>query len=112
MTPASGVTANQLFKHTFGEIDVVGMEITIQPGGNTGWHFHDGTVVGVITAGALTRYDGSCEVAGVHPQGDLVYEPPGADKVHIGRNLGTEPTVLTVLYLLPKGSPLSQDAAA
>ncbi|MFI7675894.1 hypothetical protein [Actinophytocola sp. NPDC049390] len=30
--------------------------------------------------------------------------------VHIGRSLGSTPVVLDVLYILPTGSPLSQDA--
>jgi hypothetical protein len=30
--------------------------------------------------------------------------------VHIGRNLGTTPVVLDVLYVDPAGSPLSEDA--
>src|SRR5438552_7155430 len=30
------------------------------------------------------------------------------DQVHIGRNLGTTPLVLEVLYVLPAGSPLSE----
>ena len=37
-------------------------------------------------------------------------EPAGEQHVHIGRNLGTEPVVLYVAYVLPTGSPLSLDA--
>jgi hypothetical protein len=37
-------------------------------------------------------------------------EPSGPQHVHIGRNLGTQPVVLDVLYVDPAGSPLSEDA--
>jgi oxalate decarboxylase/phosphoglucose isomerase-like protein (cupin superfamily) len=37
-------------------------------------------------------------------------EPAGPGNVHIGRNLGDVPLVLTVLYVLPHGAPFSQDA--
>jgi hypothetical protein len=31
--------------------------------------------------------------------------------VHIGRNLGTTPVILEVIYINPAGKPLAQDAA-
>ena len=46
------------------------------------------------------------------PAGAAFVEPSGPRHRHIGRNLGTEPVVLYVTYLLPKGSPLSNDADA
>ncbi|GAA3680801.1 hypothetical protein GCM10022267_79450 [Lentzea roselyniae] len=49
---------------------------------------------------------------GVYRKGDPIYEPAGADHVHIGKNLGGEPVVLKVVYVLPSGSPLSDDAPA
>ncbi|MFD9877848.1 cupin domain-containing protein, partial [[Kitasatospora] papulosa] len=54
-------------------------------------------------------HDCSVEVT---PAGTSFIEPSGADHRHIGRNLGTEPVVLWVTYLLPEGSPLSDDAEA
>ncbi|MCE7004329.1 cupin [Kibdelosporangium philippinense] len=111
-TPGSGVSAKELFKFTVDGTDYIGKEITIQPGGSTGWHYHDGPLYAVIVAGTLTHYDDSCAVDGVYPKGAPVYEPPGADAVHIGKNLGPEPTALKVLYVLPTGSPPSEDAPA
>ena len=46
------------------------------------------------------------------PAGTSFIEPAGAHRPHIGRNLGTEPVVLWVTYLLPEGSALSEDADA
>lgn len=44
------------------------------------------------------------------PAGTSFVEPAGSDHRHIGRNLGSEPVVLWVTYLLPQGSELSYDA--
>ncbi len=49
----------------------------------------------------------------VSPAGTSFIEPSGKKHRHIGRNLGTEPVVLWVTYLLPPhGSELSDDADA
>src|SRR5690349_14801086 len=83
---------------------------TPAPGGSTGWHWHTGQLYGAINEGTLTHYAGDCSVDGVYPAGAGVFEPSGADHVHIGRNLGDVPLVMHVLYVLPAGSALSEDA--
>jgi quercetin dioxygenase-like cupin family protein len=109
-TPARGVTAKILFQTTVGSKDYVYREITVAPGGSTGWHFHDGTLYGVIRTGTLTHADASCAMDGIYRAGDPIVEPSGASHVHIGRNLGSTPLVLDILYVNPHGSPLSEDA--
>lgn len=109
-TPSRGVTAAILAQKTVGDTDYVVREITIQPGGSTGWHWHDGTLYAVIEQGTLTRTMSDCTTTFTHPTGATVVEESGADHVHIGRNLGTTPTVLLVLYVNPHGAPLSEDA--
>ena len=111
-TPGTGVSAKLLFQKTVGDKDYVVREITIQPGGATGWHFHDGQLYGVVKSGTLTHYDSTCAVDGVYSAGASIAERSGSDYVHIGRNLGTAPMVLDVLYINPAGAPLSQDAPA
>ncbi|WUQ32581.1 cupin domain-containing protein [Streptomyces sp. NBC_00239] len=91
-----------------GPTDVIVREVTIQPGGHTGWHYHPGQVVAVVKSGTLTRTLDDCSVE-VSGAGSVVFEPGGRGDVHIGRNHGTEPVVLYVTYVLPKGSPLSVD---
>lgn len=109
-TPPSGVTATIIAKKTVGATDYVLREITIAPGGSTGWHFHDGTLYAFVRRGALTRTMSDCVTTETSPAGSAVVEPPGVDHVHVGRNLGAVPVVLDVLYVLPAGSPLSEDA--
>ncbi|MBV8966421.1 MAG: cupin domain-containing protein [Mycobacteriaceae bacterium] len=109
-TAATGVSASVLWQRTEDGTDYVFREITIAPGGSTGWHWHTGRLYGVIKAGTLTHNMADCSVDGEYPTGAGIFEPSGADHVHIGRNLGDTPLVLQVLYVLPAGSALSEDA--
>ncbi|AYA26411.1 MULTISPECIES: cupin domain-containing protein [Rhodococcus] len=92
-------------------VHAVAREITIEPGGSTGWHYHDGPVLGLVRAGTLTHPEGDCKPV-VFETGDFINEPSGRDHLHVGRNLGTEPVILDVVYLVPIGSPLFEDVPA
>ncbi|WP_329036319.1 cupin domain-containing protein [Streptomyces sp. NBC_00178] len=120
-TPGSGVSATVVavgtsegklkVKTPKGRTDVTFREITVAPGGSTGWHTHSGQLIAVVKSGTLTRTLDDCSVE-VTPAGTSFIEPSGTRHRHIGRNLGTEPVVLWVTYLLPAGSALSDDADA
>jgi quercetin dioxygenase-like cupin family protein len=110
-TPPSGVTAVILAQSSAGGKDYILREITIQPGGSTGWHFHDGTLYAAVRHGTLTRTQSDCVTTEVTRAGGTLIEASGADHVHIGRNLGSTPVVLDVVYVNPAGAPLSRDAA-
>ncbi|MET7990017.1 cupin domain-containing protein [Amycolatopsis sp. NPDC005232] len=114
-TPGRGVSATVIAQWTVGNTDYVLRKITIAPGspaspGTTGWHSHEGNLYGKVLSGTLTHYKSDCSVDGVYNKGDSIMEPAGADHVHEGRNEGTTPMVLEVLYVLPHGAPLSDDA--
>lgn len=109
-TPGSGVTARILAQTTVGDKDYILREITVAPGGTTGWHYHDGMLYAFVKQGILTHSDSTCETDGVYRAGAAFTEPSGSDHVHVGRNLGKKPLVLQVLYVDPAGAPLSQDA--
>lgn len=110
-TPGSGVTARIITQVTAGTKDYVLREITVQPGGTTGWHYHDGDLQAWVLSGTLSHFDHDCTSDGVYKAGASFAEPHGSDHVHVGRNLGNKPLVLEVLYVLPHGAPLSEDAA-
>ena len=109
-TPSEGITGVIISRTTIGDTDYVLREITIAPGGSTGWHYHDGTLYAVIRQGELSHYDSTCESDMTGGPGTPIVERSGPGNVHIERNLGTEPQILDVLYVLPAGSPLSVDA--
>jgi len=46
-TPSSGVSAKLIWQMTIGTTEYALREITIAPGGRTGWHYHDGPVYGL-----------------------------------------------------------------
>ncbi|MFI9624144.1 cupin domain-containing protein [Streptomyces sp. NPDC052042] len=120
-TPGGGVSGTVVAKGTStgklkvqtpnGRTDVTFRTITVEPGGSTGWHTHQGQLIAVVKSGTLTRTLADCSVE-VTPAGSSFIEPSGARHRHIGRNLGSEPVVLWATYLLPEGSELSDDAEA
>jgi quercetin dioxygenase-like cupin family protein len=109
-TPNSGIEADTLVQSTLDGRDFVTRELTIAPGGTTGWHYHPGQVFGVIKQGTLTHYRGDCSVDGVYNAGDSISEGSGTGYIHEGRNEGPVPVVMWVLYIKPAGSPLAVDA--
>ena len=110
-TPPSGVSGVIISKVTVGGKDFILRQITIQPGGSTGWHWHDGTLYAFVEQGTLTHTESDCVTTDTYRAGAAFVEPSGANNVHIGRNLGTTPVVLDVLYVDPAGSSLSEDAS-
>ncbi|BBY57826.1 cupin [Mycolicibacterium sarraceniae] len=108
-TPAEGVNGIVMSQATLNGKDYISREITIAPGGTTGWHYHPGQVFGVIKEGTLTHYEGDCSVDGVYNPGDAITERSGTGYVHEGRNEGATPLVMWVLYIDPAGSPLAVD---
>lgn len=117
-TPGDGVTGTVLASGTSdgklkikappGRTDVVVRTVTGEAGGSTGWHNHPGELIVVVKSGSLTRTLDDCSVE-QYSAGQVFVEPAGHRHRHIGRNLGSEPVVLYVTYLLPAGAPLSVD---
>jgi mannose-6-phosphate isomerase-like protein (cupin superfamily) len=87
-------------------IDYITRKLTIQPGGNTGWHYHDGRTFGVVREGTLTRTMSDCTEVVTGPETGVTEE---AGHVHIGRNLGPVPVVVWVVRIAPAGTPWSVD---
>jgi len=108
--PGPGVTGKILWQRTVGDHDLVFREIHLPAGQSTGWHSHDGNLYAVVRAGTLTHFDATCDPDGVYRTGSFIFERGGSGHVHIGRNLGRTEVVLDVLYVLPHGAPLSEDA--
>ena len=108
-TPGDGVEAITFSHSSLGGKDYITKQITIAPGGTTGWHYHPGQVFGVIKSGTLTHYDSGCSIDGVYRVNDPITEGSGSGYVHEGRNEGPDPLVMWVLYIDPAGSPLTVD---
>lgn len=94
--------------------DAAVQQVTIAPGGATGWHTHPGPAVVLVKSGAFTLYQaddrtctGKTYVAG------QAFVDAGYGNVHIGRNEGSTNVELWVAYLdVPVGGAFRIDAPA
>ena len=91
--------------------EVVVQEITIAPGGTTGWHSHPGPVVVVVKAGTLTyvrEARGEC-IDTPYPAG-TAFVDPGQGHAHTAFNLGSDNLVLVATYFdVPAGASVRID---
>lgn len=109
-TAPSGVSVTETSRSSLLGVDHVLRQVTIQPGGSTGWQWHAGTLSVYVEKGSVTHNESDCFSTQVYSDNSSFLEPGGADNVQIDRNLGTTPLVLDILYVSPAGGPLDQDA--
>jgi quercetin dioxygenase-like cupin family protein len=115
-TPPSGLTNIPLARGTdtshgtlplrFGT-DIAMTQITVNPGGSSGWHSHPGGAIIIVQQGTLTVYhsvDNQCRTI-TYSAGQAFIERPG--EVDDVLNMGTVPYVLYVTFprVPPGGSP-------
>jgi hypothetical protein len=87
--------------------DTAFQQVTINPGGHTGWHTHPGPTYVAVAAGEGTLYHGG--LAGTACTGHKFgtgsgFFQPTAD-VHTLWNEGAVPLVVHAFYVLPPGTP-------
>src|SRR6516165_10249651 len=118
-TPPSGLTNILLARGTdtshgtiplrFGT-DVAMAQITVDPGGSSGWHSHPGGAIIIVKEGALTVYSPvgrQCRIT-TYSAGQAFIERPG--EVDDVLNTGTIPYVLFVAFpRVPRGESARTD---
>lgn len=109
-TPPRDTQGTILWEMTDAGSDYIFREITIAPGGSTGWHSHPGELLATVKEGVLLHNRADCSVDGFYVAGQDISEKGGPGYVHIGRNVGPTPLILQVLYINPAGAPLADDA--
>ena len=94
--------------------EVVVQEITIAPGGTTGWHSHPGPVVVVVKAGTLTYVrDAGGECILTPYAAGTAFVDPGQGHAHTAFNLGADNLVLIATYFdVPAGGSQRIDVPA
>ena len=100
------------WQKTKGASDLYVQNNVWQPGGSTGWHTHPGHSLIIVTAGAVTAYEGDdpdCTPT-VYTQGMGLVDP-GGNHVHLLRNEGTTVASTVAVQLIPAGQPRRIDAA-
>jgi hypothetical protein len=107
------VTGGRVGLKTKGNLDVFVVQITIPPGGNSGWHSHAGPVFMVVKQGALTTIEAKGCKEQTLQAGQAIYDTKFAGN-GIDVNRGTEPVVVVATFVQPHGaSPrVDQPAAA
>ncbi|RMI33974.1 cupin domain-containing protein [Nocardia stercoris] len=105
--PAVGTRSRLLLRLRLGRREVLLRQTIIEPGGDSGWHYHDGTLIVLVTGAPLDHPGYDCRPVRYRP-GRVFREPSGPGHRHLARNSGDRPLRLTVLYLNPVGSPLSR----
>jgi quercetin dioxygenase-like cupin family protein len=119
-TPPSGLTNVPLARGTNlsdGTIplqvgtDVVMTQITVEPGGSSGWHSHPGGAIIIVKQGSLTVYrsvGSQCETNTYGAGQAFIERPREVDQVF---NTGTVPYVLFVTFpRVPQGDSARIDA--
>ena len=125
-TPPSGFTADWTYRATLPPLhvdsrdykldqknsqDIVMRQLTILPGGSSGWHFHPGPTYVVVAQGVDSLYEANDPTCTAHNYGpgDGFVEPGG--DVHISLNQGTTKLVLLVTFTnVPVGGVFRLDA--
>jgi quercetin dioxygenase-like cupin family protein len=84
--------------------DTAYQQLTIPPGGYTGWHTHPGPTFVAVAEGEGTLYHGMSGCPSTkYGVGAGFMQPP--TEVHNMRNEGSTPLVLWAFYALPAGTP-------
>jgi quercetin dioxygenase-like cupin family protein len=85
-----------------GETDVAVSEVTIGPGGTTGWHHHPGVVLVSVASGTVTRYTHTCDKTD-YTAGEGFAE--SSEHPATVQNEGNADAVLYVTYIVPSDTP-------
>lgn len=109
--PAVGTRSRIFARVRVGRWELVVRRTIVEPGGDSGWHYHDGTLFVLVTGSTLNHPGMDCVPVTYRP-GRIFREPAGAAHAHTARNRSRKALQLTVFYILPAGSPLSRPVPA
>jgi quercetin dioxygenase-like cupin family protein len=92
--------------------DIAVVNIAVEPGGHSGWHYHPGPVLVVVKTGAITFYHGNDPTcSGVrYPFGTAFIEEGG--EVGMARNEEGGETTVVATFFVPKDGLTRIDAPA
>ena len=83
--------------------DLAFQQLTINPGGHTGWHTHPGPTFVAVASGEGTLYHGMAGCPSTKYGVNAGFMQPETE-VHNMRNEGSSPLVLWAFYALPPGT--------
>jgi quercetin dioxygenase-like cupin family protein len=108
LSTGTTVTGEPIRYPTGAPAQLTAMEITLQPGQQTGWHIHAVPLFGYILEGELT-VDYGAKGQRTYRKGDGLAE--AMNEAHIGRNLGRSPVTILAVFAGTEGVPVSAAAS-
>lgn len=84
------------------------LDVTLSPGGHTGWHHHPAILLSTMISGSIEWYDAQCNRQ-VYNAGDSWTENTA---IHDVRNVGTTNARFMITYIIAKGQPRRIDEPA
>ena len=106
--PVNGESEWSVNLNTSGPSNFIFQDLTIAPGGYTGWHTHPGVILTTVVSGSIEWYDGRCQKQ-IYNAGDSLTE---TDKLHYVRNVGAANARLMINFVIAKGQPRKIDQPA
>jgi hypothetical protein len=106
LTERVHINSDRVKFKTKGPVDVRVQEVTVAPGGRSGWHHHPGMVIVAVQTGAVTVVDADCNTTtyGVgSPNGSAFVE--SGDQPGEVRNATDQPAKLYATFIAPDADP-------
>jgi quercetin dioxygenase-like cupin family protein len=108
LSTGTTVTGEPIRYPTGAPAQLTALEITLQPGQQTGWHTHPVPLFGYILEGELT-VDYGAKGQRTYRKGDGLAE--AMNEAHNGRNLGQSPVTILAVFAGMEGLPASVSAS-
>ena len=103
------VNADRIKFQTKDPTDVSTFTVTYDPGGSSGWHTHPGVVLALVQSGAVVRQVGC--TSHTYSAGQAFVESDEQPSGQVRNASVTDPAVLTVAQIVPRGSVRRNEAA-
>jgi quercetin dioxygenase-like cupin family protein len=108
LSTGTTVTGEPIMYPAGAPAQLTALEITLQPGQQTGWHTHPVPLFGYILEGELT-VDYGAKGQRIYRKGDGLAE--AMNETHNGRNLGQSPVTILAVFAGMEGVPNSAPAS-
>jgi quercetin dioxygenase-like cupin family protein len=102
LSTGTTVTGEPIRYPSGGPAKITAMEITLQPGQQTGWHTHPVPLFGYMLEGELT-VDYGTKGKRIYRKGDGLAE--AMNEAHNGRNTGRKPLRILAVFIGQEGEP-------
>jgi hypothetical protein len=97
------VTGGRVTVEAKGALSVIVSQLTLPPGGTSGWHSHAGPHFEVVNQGTLTEINSKGCKTETMQAGQASYDGKPSDIVN-AVNRGSDPLIVTQTFLVPKGT--------